>query len=175
MNLVKLSDRLAKALMVLAATWAFILCFVILFDVVARGVFNAPVQGIKEIVANSIVMIVFLQAGYAIRSRSMLRADFLVVHFGPRAKQAVLALGYLLGIFFFLVMFLGGIDPAIRSVVNGEYDGEGALRVPVWPTRFMILIGAGLAILNYVMLAAIDVFGVREEDAQAPHPERGSV
>ena len=51
---------------------------------------------------------------------------------------------------------------AIRSVVNGEYDGEGALRVPVWPTRFMILIGAGLAMVNYLVLAAIDLLGVPE-------------
>ena len=163
MSLVQLSDRVSKTLMVLAATWAFILCFIILFDVVARGLFNSPIQGTKEIVANSIVMIVFLQAGYAIRSRSMLRADFLVRHFSHRGQQAVLMFGYLLGVLFFLIMLLGGIEPAIRSVVNGEYDGEGALRVPVWPTRFMILIGAGLAIVNYIVLAAVDVLGVSEE------------
>ena len=38
-----------------------------------------PISGTKEIVANSVVMIVFMQVGFAVRSQSMLRADFLVV------------------------------------------------------------------------------------------------
>ena len=78
MSIVTLSDRLAKALMVLAAAWAFVLTFIIIADIVGRNAFNYPVPGVREIVANSIVMIVFLQAGYAIRSRSMLRTDLLL-------------------------------------------------------------------------------------------------
>ena len=77
MNLITFSDRISKALMVLAAMWAFALTFLILADVIGRGVFSAPINGTAELVTASIVIIVFLQAGYAIRSRSMLRADFL--------------------------------------------------------------------------------------------------
>ena len=157
MFLVELSNRIAKSLMILAASWAFVLCFIILVDVTGRGLFNSPLYGTKEIVANSIVMIVFLQAGYAIRSRSMLRAEFLVDLFPPGVRRAVYVFGYLLGALFFLIMILGGIDPAITSFVNGEYEGEGALRVPVWPTRFMIVIGGALAILNYLVLAYLDL------------------
>ena len=157
MSIVELSDRIAKLLMILAATWAFVLCFIIMVDVVGRTLFNAPLNGTKEIVANSIVMIVLLQAGYAIRSRSMLRADFFIRLLGPRTRSMVLAAGYLLGAAFFLIMVLGGIDPAIRSFVAGEYEGEGALRVPVWPTRWVVVIGGALAILNYLVLAFLDL------------------
>lgn len=142
----------------LAAVWAFGLCFLIVADVIGRGLFGQPVQGTPEIVANSIVMIVFLQAGYAIRSHSMLRAEFLVKLFGPLARRVVLAIGYFLGAGFFLIVLLGGIEPAIHSWVSGEYEGEGALRVPVWPTRFVILLGSALAVLNYIVLAVLDVF-----------------
>ena len=84
MFLIRLTDRVAKFLMILAAGWAFVLAFIILADIIGRSpLFNAPLAGVREIVANSIVMIVFLQAGYAIRSRSMLRADFLVARFNP--------------------------------------------------------------------------------------------
>jgi TRAP-type C4-dicarboxylate transport system permease small subunit len=167
MSIVTLSDRIAKALMLMAAFWAFVLCFIILTDIIGRGVFNAPLHGTKEIVANSIVMIVFLQAGYAIRSRSMLRADFLVNLLPAGAQKAILLLGYLLGAAFFVLMITGGWELAVRSFVNGEFEGEGALRVPVWPTRWMILIGGALAILNYLVLIYLDVFAhedVRLED-----------
>jgi len=157
MSVRKLSDQVAKFMMVMAATWAFILTFIILADIIGRSAFNDPVQGVREIVANSIVIIVFLQAGYAIRSRSMLSADFLIDHFPSWARRAALALGYMLGVAFFVFVIWGGWQLAIDSWVGGEFEGEGALRVPAWPTRFIILFGSGLAIVNYLVMAYLDV------------------
>ena len=159
MSIVKLSDRVAKALMVLAAAWAFVLTFIIIADITARGLFDDPLNGTREIVANSIVMIVFLQTGYAIRSRSMLSADFLIDLLPLKARRIVLALGYLLGAGFFLIIILGGWKLALDSWTGGEFEGEGALHIPSWPTRFMILIGSALAVLNYLVLAYLDLFG----------------
>ena len=78
MSIIALSDRLSKFLMVVAAAGAFGLAFLVMANIVGRYVFDSPIDGTAEIVAASIVIIVFLQAGYAIRSRSMLKADFLV-------------------------------------------------------------------------------------------------
>ena len=158
MSIVQLSDRIAKSMMVLAAAWAFVLTFIIMADITSRGLFNTPLNGTREIVANSIVMIVFLQAGYAIRSRSMLRADFLVNILPEWARRAALLIGYLLGAAFFLIIIFGGWGLAIESWIGGEFEGEGALRVPSWPTRFMILIGSALAAVNYLVMAYLDVF-----------------
>ena len=66
MSIIKLTDHLTRILMVLAAGWAFILTFIIIADIIGRTVFNSPVYGVPEIVMNSIVMIVFLQAGFVI-------------------------------------------------------------------------------------------------------------
>lgn len=143
--------------MVLAAFWAFVLCFITLADIIFRAL-NFPLQGTKEIIANSVVIIIFLQIGFAVRSRSMLGADFLTKAFGPKMRRYTAIFGFLLGALFFAILFKGGIDPALRSFANGEFDGEGALRVPVWPARFTILIGSGLAVINYLMLAAIEMF-----------------
>ena len=158
MSIVKLSDQLTRFLLVLAAVWAFVLTFFIIADIVGRSVFNSPVYGVPEIVMNSIVMIVFLQAGYAIRSGSMLRADFLAERFPPLFGRIALAVAYLLGAAFFLMILVGGWDAAIRSWVVGEYEGEGALRVPAWPTRFTILIGSALACFNYLLMTYLDIF-----------------
>ncbi len=162
MLLIRAADGLTKTLMILAAAWAFVLCFFILADIIARAV-NMPLQGTKEIVANSVVMIVFLQVGFAVRSGSMLRTDFLMGAFGPKSAQFVTVLGLLLGAAFFLFLAKAGITPALRSFANGEFDGEGALRVPVWPARFMIVFGGALAALNYVLLACIEAVGRSEE------------
>jgi TRAP-type C4-dicarboxylate transport system permease small subunit len=172
MNLISFSDRLSKFLMVLAAVWAFGLTFMILADIIGRGVFDSPINGTAELVTASIVIIVFLQAGYAIRSRSMLRADFLVTHLPPKVQRVLLAIGYLLGAAFFLMIITGGWDESIRSFTEGEYEGEGALRVPSWPARWTVLIGSAIAMINYLVLAYIDVFkpeiAESELDTSAP-------
>ena len=147
--------------MILAALWAFVLTFIILADIVSRTAFNNPLNGVREIVANSIVMIVFLQAGYAIRSGSMLSADFLLLHFPPWLQRAALGLGYLLGAAFFALVIWGGWDLAVASWVGGEFEGEGALHVPAWPTRFIILAGSALAVVNYLVVAVLDVVAPR--------------
>jgi hypothetical protein len=61
---------------------------------------------------------------------------------------------------------IGGIDSAIYSWVANEYEGEGALRVPAWPTRFMILFGGSLAAINYLIMAYLDIFHPEELDAE---------
>mgnify|MGYP002624468006 FL=1 len=162
MALVRLSDKLTKFLMIFGAVWAFVLCFFILADIVFRGL-NMPLSGTKEIVANSVVIIVFMQVGFAVRSQSMLRADFLVAALPAWASRFLLILGLLLGAAFFFFLLKSGITPALRSFANGEFDGEGALRVPVWPARFAILFGAGLAGVNYFLLSLIEIFDLKVE------------
>ena len=158
MNLIILSDRISKFLMILAAVWAFALTFLILADIIGRGVFAVPINGTAELVTASIVIIVFLQAGYAIRSRSMLHADFLVIHLPPVLQRFLLAFGYLLGALFFLMIITGGWEESIRSLTEGEYEGEGAIRVPSWPARWTVIIGSGLAMINYLVMAYLDIF-----------------
>ena len=162
MALVRLSDRLTKLLMILGAIWAFVLCFFILADIIFRAL-NLPISGTKEIVANSVVIIVFMQVGFAVRSESMLRADFLIVTLPKPAQKALLIFAYLLGAALFFFLLKAGITPALRSFAGGEFDGEGALKVAVWPARFAILIGAGLAGVNYVLLSLVEIFDLRLE------------
>ena len=165
MNLITLSDRVSKLLMILAALWAFALVFLVLGDIIGRGAFDQPIYGTVEMVSASVVIIVFLQAGYAIRSRSMLKADFLVTHLPDRVQRILLAFGYLLGAGFFLMIITGGWDESIRSYVEGEFEGEGALRVPSWPARWIVLIGSALALINYCVMAYLDLSRSRIPDS----------
>lgn len=157
--LIRFSDQLSKFLMILAAVWALALSVLIVADIFANNVYGHAIPGVREIVISSIVMIVYLQLGYAIRSHSMLRADSLLLIMPLLARRVALAVGYALGAALFLMILRGTISPAVYAWTTSEFWGEGALRVPVWPTRFMIIVGAALAILNYVVAALIDVFG----------------
>jgi TRAP-type C4-dicarboxylate transport system permease small subunit len=151
--------------MVIAAMWAFLLAFYILVDVVGRF-FGFPLRGTHEVVKNSIVMIAFMQAAYCVASGSMLRADFMLHLIGGTPERIINTTGYILGAVFFAALFVGTMDPAWHAIVTGEFEGEGALRVPTWPARVVVLLTAGLLVVNYSMLALKEILQSRLDDTQ---------
>jgi TRAP-type C4-dicarboxylate transport system permease small subunit len=146
-------DWISKALLVLASMLAFALCFVVVTDVTGRVLFNKPFQGTPELVSSSIVIICYLQCAYAIRSGGMLETDAIMVHFPPRLRSVFSVVSSLLGVLLFGLVFWGSLDGLDHAIQSGEYEGEGALRVPMWPVRLTVLVGSGLAVLAYVLLA----------------------
>ncbi len=151
--LIRINDWIARALLVLAATLAFLLCFLVCADVIGRVVFNAPVKGTPEIVSFSIVIILWLQAAYAIRSGGMIWVDALHAHLPGRVQRACEVFAALLGVAFFGLVCWGSVDPALYAWTSNEFEGEGALRVPVWPARWVVFIGSLLATFNYLLIA----------------------
>lgn len=164
---------ISTILLVLAAVLAFLLCFVVVADVTGRVVFNSPVKGTPEIVSYSIVVICYLQAAYAIRSGGMINVDAFVVHLAPRVQSLLAAFGALLGVLLFALICWGGLDGAAHAWSSGEYEGEGALRIPAWPARFSIVLGTAMAASSYfvLMLRQLDAFrrGVPPVAAPASH------
>jgi TRAP-type C4-dicarboxylate transport system permease small subunit len=145
-------DWVSKALMVIAAILAFLLCFLVVGDVSGRVFFGSPIKGTTEVISLAIVTICFLQAGYAIRSGGMLNVDTVVIKFSPRWQSIFGVLGAFAGMFFFAFLCYGSFEGAVHAWASNEFEGEGAMRVPVWPARFVIVLGRGLAALCYLIL-----------------------
>ncbi|MAQ55445.1 MAG: hypothetical protein CMM82_00985 [Rhodospirillales bacterium] len=141
----------AKWLMVFSAFLAFGLSFYIMVAVIARN-FNHPIQGTSEVVTELIVTIVFLQISYCVSTGGMLRADFLIKYFNLSTRQILNIIGYSLGILLFATVFIGNIEPAYQSWITGEFEGEGALRMPTWPARFSLVVGCSLTGFSYTLL-----------------------
>ncbi len=165
----KIANWISSALLGFSALLALLLSFLVVADVIGRVVFNSPVKGTPEIVSMSIVIICFLQASYAIRSGGMLQVDA-IQKILPRQFQVVVSLlGHLLGIAFFLVVVYGGIDPLAHAWNSNEFEGEGALRVPTWPARSAVILGAALAALEYFLLFLADLRKLRSSGPDLPH------
>ena len=169
----KLNDWVTQALLIIAAVLAFLLCFLVVADVIGRVIFNSPVKGTPEIVSSSIVVICFLQAGYAIRSGGMLNVDAFVGKLPPGIQGWIGALGALLGALFFAFLCWASLDGAAHAWTSNEFEGEGALRVPVWPARFVIVLGTALAATSYILLmvenAALALAGKAPAASAAQH------
>lgn len=147
------SERLSRVLYFVAAAWMFFFAFLILIDVLARGVFNMPILGIPEIVGNSIVSIAFLQLGHTIRMKAMLRAEIIDTVLGPTTRHGLYTLWLVAGAAFFAMIAVASWEGMFQSWASSEYEGEGGLRVPVYPVRTILVICSWLGCLNYLLLA----------------------
>lgn len=165
--LVRFNDWITRALMIAAAVLAFLLCFLVVADVIGRVVFNSPVKGTPEIVSLSIVIICYLQAGFAIRSGGMLHVDTFVNRLPPAAQSWLAAIGAFIGMCLFAVICYGSLDGAAHAWNSNEFEGEGALRVPVWPARFVIILGTALAALSYLLMVVENIALARQGQAPA--------
>jgi TRAP-type C4-dicarboxylate transport system permease small subunit len=148
-----LNARIVRVLLAAAAVIIFLLGFLVCADVIGRAVFNSPVKGTPEMVSMSIVIICFLLAGYSVQSGGMIYTDVIAGMFGVRGRAFAQLLSAVLGILFFGIIVWGSYEPTLHAWMSGEYEGEGALRVPVWPARTIVVIGAVLVVASYAMHA----------------------
>lgn len=150
-------SRLLGAMNALGTVWIFLLMVLINSDILGRELFSSPVRGTTELLALSIVGIVFLQLGHALMSGRMTRSDMLIENLliaRPRAGRALQGMFNLLGVVFLVIIFWGSLALFEDALEIGEYVGAaGDFTAPTWPIRLLILIGAAATGLQYLIMA----------------------
>lgn len=163
--------RLSRAIHLVSALWTLALAVLIFLDVTGRGLFAQPIPGTKEIVQNSIVAITFLQIPLAIYSGSMLRTSVFADAVPAVVRRLLRTIAYLLGLVLFVGLVLGSYESFFDAYRIGEYEGEGALRVPVWPLRGIILVASVFGIFAYLSMIYYDWTNQLVHENKAPGTE----
>ncbi len=150
-------DRLVVGLNALGSFWILLLILLITSDALGRSFFTHPIVGTHELVQISIVGIVFLQLGDAIRTGRLTRSDtFLaVLQFRtPRAGAALEAVFCLLGAAYMAIGLWGSV-PLLKEAIerNSWIGNEGVFTAPVWPVKTIIVIGLAVCLAQFLRLA----------------------
>lgn len=160
-----------------AAASATIAFFMILIttDVIMRGVFSVPINGVSEFVAFAIVACVFAQLGSTVRDGRLIRADFLMGKWEsgrPAMASGIKALMFVVAaILLALATERLWIDYR-KSVDEAQFAGAvGAFQIPLWPFKLAVVMGAALATLETARQALI--FGVGLFRTQPGLAEKG--
>jgi len=158
----KLVDGLNAAGSVVIGAVMLLMCA----DVLMRNLFNQPLDGVAEMVAASIIIIVFLQLPSTLRHGRMSRADLFIDPFiqkRPVAGRRLRALFSLFGIFACGVIAYATWPLLTKAWIDSEFFGiEGVFTMPVWPMRAVVFLGAALAAIQYVLLVIEDMKPVLE-------------
>lgn len=153
---------LVDGLAALGTVMICVLMVIISSDVVARNVLGGSLPLVSELGALTLVMIVYLQLGTAIRHDRLARAELFYAGFRARHPRA----GALAGALFDIVgaaavgtMAWSTYHILGRDISSAEYIGvTGVLTFPVWPFRVFILTGLAVGSLQ---LALQTVAGLR--------------
>ena len=155
----KLIGRVAQATHIVSAAWVLVLAAIIFVDVCGRYFFGLPLLGATEIIKNSVVSITFLQLPLAIYRHGMIRTTLIYDLLGPDWQRVLRTLTNLLGLLFFVGTAFSAWGPALEALGVSEYEGEGALRVPTYPVRFLVIITSVFAAYVYFYLMYLDWTG----------------
>ncbi|TDV97862.1 TRAP-type mannitol/chloroaromatic compound transport system permease small subunit [Halomonas alkaliantarctica] len=135
----------------------FIIMAMIVIDVLSRNLFNQPIAGVAELVAASIVMIVFLQLPGTLRHNRMAQADIFIVGFAdkhPRLGNLLMCMFFLAGAYMLYIVYTGTLPTFIRAWERQQFMGvEGVFTFPVWPIRFIVISCAAITVVQYLLLA----------------------
>lgn len=139
--------------------WIIGLMVLINADIIGRGAFNAPLAGTAELVAFSIVGIVFLQLAHTLRSGSMTRSDVLLnvlERRAPKARLLLLSLFHLVGgVLMFLIAwkYWPSVVQAWQHPERNFMGNPGFFTIPQWPLFILVFLGIVATAIQFLLLA----------------------
>jgi TRAP-type C4-dicarboxylate transport system permease small subunit len=150
------------------SVWVAAITLLICADILGRVLFRYPLVGVPEIVKVSIVAIVWLQIPHTLKTGGHLRSDIVLRYLSERARAALDLFACVLGAIIFGLLVYSGWDTMILAWEMGEFEGELPVRVPTYPLRSIVLLGAALTALQFLLMAAEAVRRLASRSPEAP-------
>jgi len=151
--MLQIHHRVMAVLNAIGTAWVAAITVLICADVLGRALFSFPLIGVPEIVKVSVVAIVWLQMAHTLKIGGHLRSDVVLGRLPRRGRAVVNLLAYALGALVFGLLVFSGWNTMILAWEMGEFEGEEPVRVPTYPLRSIVLLGAGLTSLQFLLMA----------------------
>lgn len=149
--MIRLTNHISYALAVVAALSLGLMMLHVTADVIGKYLFNSPIPGTAEVVASYyMVAAVFLPLAWVEVRDSSISVELLYGLFPFMAKKMILAIASTLSAAFYGGLAWLSLAPALHAWRIGEVV-EGAWRVVVWPTKFLLPLGLALACLVMII------------------------
>ena len=123
----------------------------VVFEVVARYVFNHPMQGYIDIMEMMMVLLVFLTLAYCQREGGHIRMELFMTRVLRGGRR------YHLAEFFHLLISLVGFGIialfAVVETLHAREVGDSTMTIylPTWPVRLLAAIGAIFLCLRFIL------------------------
>ena len=155
-----LLSHLALGLLLLGAVGMIVSMFLGVADTVGTKFFGLPVPGTLEVTESTMVLIVFGALAYTQERRSHIRVELLYVNVRPRAQSFMDVLTHLVAFVYFALLAWQGAGELAYSWEIREAT-MGTVRFPLYPARFLLLLGVALLLLRLAIDIVQDIGRLR--------------
>jgi len=159
-------EKLITTMNGIATIWIFVLVLLVVVDVAGRIFFKAPLTGTPELCKISNPAICFLQIAYVLWMGAHIRTTMVYDRLSSKGKKAMDIFATCLGLLMFGSIFYSSLSLTWVAWAVGEYEGEGALRVPTAPVRTIIILGSVCMIIQFLR----NLFGYQKKEGEKIEP-----
>jgi TRAP-type C4-dicarboxylate transport system permease small subunit len=153
-------EKLGNILAAIAAGALTLVMLVMAVDAIGRKV-RGPLPGGYETSMALMVLVMFRPLAFGERRNANISVDLVARLFPSKVRSLLEAIGAILGVAIFALITWLSVGAARYSTSVGEY-WPGIVSYPVWPFRWIVPIGTGVAVFQF-LFTAIDKLKSRKE------------
>lgn len=155
--IVRLLNISVVVLNAIGSLWVLLLVILICVDSFGRSFFNHPLDGVTELVAVTMAVIVFCQLADTVRLGKLTRSDAFLskLRASNRLSACCIVVAFdVLGVAVMAAIIIGTWPLLTESFVRGYYIGEqGVFTLPEWPIKAIIVLGSVACLLCFIVRA----------------------
>ncbi len=164
--IMKIFRQILDSLNAVGTGWVGAMMFLICADIFGRALFNSPIVGVPEIIKVSIVGLVWLHMAYTLKVGGHLRSNVSLDRLPRKWQSGVEIIGSILGILVFGFAAYSSWDVMIEGWRIMEFEGELPVRVPTYPIRTIVFIGAFLTAVQFVVILGQNIHALFNDGLQ---------
>jgi C4-dicarboxylate transporter DctQ subunit len=123
-----------------------VMTLIVGYAVLARYVLNSPIGWSEEISMYLMVWAVFLGASYTLKEDAHIGVDVLISRLGPKTKKAFQSFHYIVGLAFFSILLVKGVEMVQFSLFMGSRSI--AVEFPLYIAHLSVPVGSVLLLLQ---------------------------
>ncbi|MBU0925808.1 TRAP transporter small permease [bacterium] len=142
-------DKIIASLGIGASYMMPILAFIVVYEVIARYVFDAPTIWAYDLSLFLFGYIAALGGAYAQQKRAHINVDILYLTVSPKVKNIFNLISYSLGIFFLIIIFYVSIGK-FEEAIEFDFRRQSEWAPAMWHFWVMLCIASTLFIVQLV-------------------------
>jgi len=155
-------EKLTQAAAILAGIFLLATAFIIVYEVIMRGLFHAPTEWVLEISTYFIIVAGFLGLAITYRQRAHIQVDLLSSKFSKKNSRNINLCLNLLATFTFLIFMTESMDQVTASFLYHKLS-PSILRFPLFIPQFALVLGSALLLLEIIRRFLFDLFGLPDK------------
>lgn len=132
---------------VIAGTLVLIMAFMIVYEIIARGVFNSPTEWVTEITTYCLIIAGFLGMGVTYAGKKHIQVDILIGRFSPKLRCWIELITSILGMYY---CYLFVVEGWAMTMLSLAFDNRAptTLSTPLWIPQISMPIGLAILCLE---------------------------